>query len=608
MSAFLDLGWSVVLLPLALAVVVAFSGRLLGRLAPAVAIIAPLWVLAYGVLSLVDGVHGSSRAGSVEWLTPGGPGSLTVGWAVDGLTAVMLVVVGLVATLVVLFSVGYMHGEGGLPRYFAALCLFTAAMSMLVVADGFVGLFIGWELVGACSYLLIGFWFTRPAAANAAVKAFLTTRVGDVGLFLALALLWREVGDLSYAAVFAAAPSLPAATVTAASLLLLVGAVGKSAQFPLQIWLPDAMEGPTPVSALIHAATMVAAGVFLIARAWPLFSLSAAALTVTLAIGGLTAVGAAAAALAQTDIKKVLAYSTISQLGFMFAALGVGAWGAAVFHLVTHAVFKALLFLGSGSVIHGSGTQELEEMGGLFRKMPVTGATWLVGAGALAGLPPLAGFFSKDEILHDVAGAEPLWAIILFGASLMTAFYVARTTRLAFFDSYRGDGHPHEGGWSMRLPLIVLATLAVGVGFAGSWLAETVGAHHGTLDLAVAAGSTLLALIGLFAGWKAAGTHHPVFARPPFARLAPLMRAGWGADALVERVIIGPVAGFSRVLYGFVDRKVVDGIAEGAVPLARGLGRAFATLQSGDAQWYATMLGAGAVALLALVSYLGRGL
>jgi NADH-quinone oxidoreductase subunit L len=286
MSAFLDLGWSVVLLPLTLAVVVAFLGRSLGRLVPAVAIMAPLWVLAYGVLSLVDGVH-ASRAGSVEWLTTGGPASLTVGWAVDGLTAVMLVVVGLVAALVVLFSVGYMHGEGGLPRYFAALCLFTAAMSMLVVADGFVGLFIGWELVGACSYLLIGFWFTRPAAANAAVKAFLTTRVGDVGLLLALALLWREVGDLSYAAVFAAAPSLPIATVTAASLLLLVGAVGKSAQFPLQIWLPDAMEGPTPVSALIHAATMVAAGVFLIARAWPLFSLSAAALTVTLAIGGL---------------------------------------------------------------------------------------------------------------------------------------------------------------------------------------------------------------------------------------------------------------------------------------------------------------------------------
>ncbi|MBW6467782.1 MAG: NADH-quinone oxidoreductase subunit L [Coriobacteriia bacterium] len=608
MAAFLDLGWLVVLLPMLLAVVVALFGRVLGRFTPAVAILAPLWVLAYGVLSLVEGLHDAPRSGSVEWLTVGAADSLTVGWAVDGLTAVMLVVVGLVAALVVLFSVGYMHGENGLPRYFASLCLFTAAMSMLVVADGLVGLFIGWELVGACSYLLIGFWFTRPAAAKAAVKAFLTTRVGDVGLLLALALLWREVGDLSYAGLFAAAPSLAPATVTGASLLLLVGAIGKSAQFPLQIWLPDAMEGPTPVSALIHAATMVAAGVFLIARTWPLFSLSPDALAMTLAVGGLTAIGAAAAALVQTDIKKVLAYSTISQLGFMFAALGVGAWGAAVFHLVTHAAFKALLFLGSGSVIHGSGTQELEEMGGLFRKMPVTGVTWLIGAGALAGLPPLAGFFSKDEILHDVALAEPVWAILLFGASLMTAFYVARTTRLAFFDAYRGDGHPHEGGWSMRLPLIALATLAAAVGFAGAWLAETIGAHHGSLDLRVAAASTLLAVLGLLAGWKVAGAGHPGLKQPRLAALADLMRQGWGADRLVERVLLAPVASASQFLYRFVDRQAVDGIAEGTAPFARRVGRAFSSLQSGDAQWYATMLGAGAVALLAVVSYIGRGL
>ncbi|MBE0416470.1 MAG: NADH-quinone oxidoreductase subunit L [Coriobacteriia bacterium] len=608
MSGFLDSGWSVVMLPLALAVVVAVSGRLLGRLTPAVAIVAPVWVLAYGALSLVEGVHGSARADSVEWLTIGGAGGLTVGWAVDGLTAVMLVVVGLVAALVVMFSAGYMHGENGLPRYYAALCLFTAAMSMLVVADGLVGLFIGWELVGTCSYLLIGFWFTRPAAAKAAVKAFLTTRVGDVGLLLALALLWREVGDLSYSAVFAAAPSLAPGIVTAASLLLLVGAVGKSAQFPLQIWLPDAMEGPTTVSALIHAATMVAAGVFLVARAWPLFSLSSEALAVTLAIGGVTAVGAAAAALVQSDIKKVLAYSTISQLGFMFAALGVGAWGAAIFHLVTHAAFKALLFLGSGSVIHGSGTQELEEMGGLFRKMPVTGTTWLIGAGALAGLPPLAGFFSKDEILHDVAGAEPMWAAILFGASLMTAFYIARTTRLAFFDVYRGSGHPHEGGWSMRIPLIILAAFAGGLGFAAASVADVVGAHQGSLDLRIALASTLFAVAGLLAGWKVAGIDHPAFARPSFERLASLMRTGWGADTLVERAVLSPVIGVSRVLYDFVDRRVVDGIAEGAAPGARGLGRVFTSLQSGDAQWYATMLGAGAVALLALVSYVGRGL
>jgi NADH-quinone oxidoreductase subunit L len=608
MSVVLDYGWTLVLVPLALAALVALVGRFFGRLVPALAILAPSWVLIYGVLTLLEGTEGALRAGSVDWLTSVAEGGLTVGWAVDGLSAVMLVVVGLVAALVVMFSAGYMAGEGGLPRYYAALCLFTAAMSMLVIADGFLGLFIGWELVGACSYLLIGFWFTRPAAADAAVKAFLTTRVGDVGLLLALALLWRDVGDLSYDAVFAAAPELSAGIVTAASLLLLVGAIGKSAQFPLQIWLPDAMEGPTPVSALIHAATMVAAGVFLVARSWPLFSLSTDALAVTLAIGGVTAVGAAAAALAQSDIKKVLAYSTISQLGFMFAALGAGAWGAAMFHLVTHAAFKALLFLGSGSVIHGCGSQDLEEMGGLFKKMPITGLTWLIGAGALAGLPPLAGFFSKDEILHDVIGAGPAWAAILFGASLLTAFYIARATRLAFFDGYRGTGHPHEGGWSMRVPLIVLASLAATLGFGGAWLAETIGAHHGSLDVKVALASTVLAILGLLAGWKVAGVDHPAFTRAPGPRLAALMRSGWGADAFVRRTVLRPVAVASRALYTGVDRRVVDAVAEGSAVAARAVGKTLTSLQSGDVQWYATMLGAGAVALLALVSYIGRGL
>ena len=608
MGLLLEQGWTVVLVPLVLAAAVSLLGGWLGRSTPALAILGPGWVLAYGVLTLVDGVHGAVRAGSVDWLTAPGAGGLTVGWAIDGLSAVMLVVVGLVATLVVLFSVGYMAGESGLPRYYAALCLFAAAMSMLVIADGLLGLFIGWELVGACSYLLIGFWFTKPSAAKAAVKAFLTTRVGDVGLLLALAILWHRVGDLSYEAVFAAAPELPGSVATAASLLLLVGAIGKSAQFPLQIWLPDAMEGPTPVSALIHAATMVAAGVFLVARTWPLFSLSEEALLVTLALGGVTAVGAASAALVQSDIKKVLAYSTISQLGFMFAALGAGAWGAAVFHLVTHAAFKALLFLGSGSVIHACGTQELEEMGGLFKKMPITGFTWIIGGGALAGLPPLAGFFSKDEILHDVLGAAPVWAAILFGASLLTAFYVARVTRLAFFDAYRGSGHPHEGGWSMRAPLIVLASLAATLGLAGSWLAETYGAHHGSLDLTVAATSTVLAVIGLFAGWKVAGVDHPAFGRAPVPRVAALMRSGWGADVFVERAVLRPVVGVSNALYAVVDRRIVDPIAEGTAAVARGIGRVLTTLQSGDVQWYATMLGAGAVALLALVSYVGRGL
>ena len=608
MGVMLEYGWTVVLVPLVLALLVALTGRFLGRATPLLAVVGPLWVLVYGVSAVAEGTTGSpALAGSVEWLTASGPGGLSVGWAVDGLTALMLVVVGVVASLVVIFSAGYMAGEGGLPRYYAALCLFTAAMSLLVVADGFLGLFIGWELVGACSYLLIGFWFTRPSAAKAAVKAFLTTRVGDVGLLLALALLWLEVGDLSYSAVFAAVPGLAPGATTAISLLLLVGAIGKSAQFPLQIWLPDAMEGPTPVSALIHAATMVAAGVFLVARAWPLFEAAPDALLVTLAVGGVTAAGAAVAAAAQTDIKKVLAYSTISQLGFMFAALGAGAWGAAIFHLTTHAAFKALLFLGSGSVIHGCGSQELDEMGGLFKSMPVTGVTWLVGAGALAGVVPLAGFFSKDEVLHDVLGASPVWAVVLFAASGLTAAYVGRTTRLAFFDTYRGSGHPHEGGWSMRAPLIVLALPAAALGFAGGWIAKLVGAHHGELDFMVAGLSTVIALGGLFVGWRIAG-HHLAGRAPNAQRLLALMHSGWGMDTLVDRAVIRPTLAVSRGLYTFVDRAVVDRLAEGTASVARLSGRAFAGLQSGDTQWYAIMLGAGTVALLALVTYVGRGL
>lgn len=608
MTAMLDSGWTVVAVPLALALVVAVLGTVSIRATSFVAALAPAWVLAYGAASLANGIAAPAHAGSVTWLGSTASGRLSVGWAIDGLSAVMLVVVGLIALLVVVFSTGYMRAETGLPRYFAALCLFTAAMSMLVVADGFLGLFIGWELVGACSYLLIGFWFTKPSAAKAAVKAFLTTRVGDVGLFLALALLWREVGDLSYQAVFAAAHGLPMATITAASLLLLVGAIGKSAQFPLQIWLPDAMEGPTPVSALIHAATMVAAGVFLVARSWPLFSLSSTTLAVTLAVGGLTAIGAAAAASVQSDIKKVLAYSTISQLGFMFAALGVGAWGAAVFHLVTHAAFKALLFLGSGSVIHGSGTQELSEMGGLLKKMPVTGVTWLIGAGALAGLPPLAGFFSKDEVLHEVAMSQPLWSVLLFAASLLTAFYITRTTRSAFFDEYRGDAHPHESGWSMRLPLIVLASLALALGFGGGALAKWIASGHEALDIRVAVASTLLAVVGICGGWLLAPRMQGDLTQAPFGHLWALMKTGWGADAFVDQVVVRPVMALSRGLYLGVDRAVVDGVVEGTAGGTRRIGRLLTSLQSGDAQWYATMLGAGVVALLALVSYIGRGL
>ncbi len=608
MADIVTYGWSVVAVPLVVAVLAATLGRALGTRVALLAALAPAWVLAVGVAAsarVLGGEEGVLASGSVEWLGAG----LTAGWAIDGLTALMLVVVGLVALLVVVFSHGYLCADEALPRYFGALALFTAAMSTLVIADGFLGLFIGWELVGVCSYLLIGFWFTKPEASAAAVKAFLTTRVGDVGLLLALALLWREVGDLSYAAVFAAVPQLNAATVSAVAVLLLVGAAGKSAQFPLHIWLPDAMEGPTPVSALIHAATMVAAGVFLLARAWPIVGASADAQMLILVIGGFTALAAAGAAGAQRDIKAVLAYSTISQLGFMFAAIGAGAWVVAMFHLVTHAAFKALLFLGAGSVIHATGSQRLEAMGGLARKMPLTTTTWLIGAGALAGIPPLAGFFSKDEVLHAVVGADLGWGVMLFAASALTAFYVARTTVLVFFGSYRGAGEPHEGGWDLRVPLVVLAVAAAGLGFAGGPISELAGGHHGEIDLLVASIATALAILGIAVGALSAWRPKHGADVTKLAFVGPLRwaRNGWGFDEIVALFITRPACVTARAFDRIVDRGLIDRAVDGVGAFARLVGRGYSALQGGDTQWYATMLGAGTVALLALVAYLGRG-
>ncbi len=608
MTGIATYGWSVVAVPLVIAVLAATAGRVLGTRVAALAALAPAWVFAVGVAAsarVLAGEEGAIASGSVEWLGAG----LTVGWAIDGLTALMLLVVGLVAFLVVVFSRGYLGPGEALPRYFAVLALFTGAMSALLVADGFLGLFIGWELVGVCSYLLIGYWFTRPEASTAAVKAFLTTRVGDMGLLLALALLWREVGDLSYTAVFAAVPGMEASTVSTIGLLLLVGAVGKSAQFPLHIWLPDAMEGPTPVSALIHAATMVAAGVFLLARAWPVVGASADVQTIILVLGGFTAIAAAGSAGAQRDIKKVLAYSTISQLGFMFAAIGAGAWVVAMFHLVTHAAFKALLFLGAGSVIHATGTQRLDAMGGLLKKMPLTAGTWFVGAAALAGIPPLSGFFSKDEVLHTVVGADLGWGVMLFAASTLTAFYITRTTVLVFFGSYRGEGVPHEGGWDLRVPLVVLAAFAAALGFAGGPIAELAGGHHGEIDVLVASIATALAVLGIAVGAVSGIRPKQGADVTKLAFVGPLRwaRNGWGFDEIVRQTVTRPACATARVLDRVVDRGVVDRSVEGVGALARLVGRGYSALQSGDTQWYTTLLGAGTVALLALVAYLGRG-
>lgn len=597
--------WTVIAVPVVIAAVIAVGGARAVRFTRWLALTGPAVSILVGVRYLEGDRTSPAVVQAIRWL-PGSPDGLAVGVTVDALAAVMLLVVGVIAAMVIVFSVGYMSGESGLARYYALLSAFTGAMSGLVVSSSLLGLFAAWELVGACSYLLIGFWFTKPEAARAAMKAFLVTRLGDVGLLLALAVLLHEVGTLDIGAVLAAAPELDPSTVALVAALLFVGAAGKSAQFPLHVWLPDAMEGPTPVSALIHAATMVAAGVFLVARMWPLFDLAEGVRTAIVIVGATTALGSATVAATQTDIKRVLAYSTVSQLGFMFTALGAGAWVAASFHLVTHAGFKALLFLASGSVIHGSGTQDLREMGGLGRTMPVTAVAWAVGAAALAGLPPLSGFFSKDPLLEGVWESAPVAAVALFAASAVTAFYAMRATRLAFGGRPGMERHAHESPLSMLLPLMVLAAVAAALG-AALWAFGALFGGHAGISAPVAGLSTALALGGGFVAWRLYGPGADGDARVA-AHLGPLWNGAsraYGIDALGMR-FASWCQRASEQAYAVFDRRIVDGVVQG---VARGVGRIGAELnelQSGDGSLYAALVGAGAVLLVALSLWAGR--
>src|SRR5216110_336689 len=503
---------------------------------------------------------------------------------VDPLTGVMLLVVTGVGALIHLYSAGYMHDDAGYARYFAYLNLFVFSMVMLVLAGDFLVLYVFWEAVGLCSYLLIGFWYTRPAAAQAGKKAFIVNRVGDVGFGLGVMWLWTALGTLDYIAVFRDAETLSPATATGIALLLFMGACGKSAQLPLHTWLPDAMEGPTPVSALIHAATMVTAGVYMVARSHALFERSGVALDVVAWVGVATALYAATVGLVQPDIKRVLAYSTVSQLGYMFAAIGLGAYAAGIFHLVTHAFFKALLFLGAGSVIHGmGGEQDLRKMGGLRRELPLTYWTFLVGALAIAGVPGLAGFFSKDEILAAAfhSGHLVVWGLLLLGAFL-TAFYTSRLLFLAFYSDPRmsreAAHHVHESPSVMTLPLWVLAIFTVVAGLAvgipserGTRLArflEPVFPLHGeSPDGSIAYTLLILSVIVVAAGFAVAWFVYlasPVRAdtigRPRTAFGALLLNAYY-VDRLYDAIIVRPLFGLATFLaerfdLGGIDRAV----------------------------------------------------
>ncbi len=595
-----------VLVPLLASAAVGVFGRRSMQLSCWGALAGSVSVLAVGVACVLE--PAGRRSVSLGWLASSS-GELTIGWHADGLAAIMLVVVGVVASAVVVFSLGYMRRDPDPGRYFALIALFTASMSALVLADSLVTLFVGWELVGACSYLLIGFWYDKPSAADAARKAFIVTRVGDAGFMLGLAVLWGATGTLAIPEVLGRVAALPASTATVAALLLFAGAAGKSAQFPLHVWLPDAMEGPTPVSALIHAATMVAAGVFLVARMWPLFAASPAALQVVLVIGCVTALGAATIAVTQTDIKKVLAYSTISQLGFMFAALGSGAWVAAVFHLVTHAAFKSLLFLASGSVIHGSGTQDLRDMGGLWRKMPLTAGTWMVGVLALAGIPPLAGFFSKDAVIGAVMQRSVPAGAALVAASLLTGLYAFRATQLAFFGRWRGDVQDvAESPAVMTAPLLALAVAAAASGAAAGPVSRLLGAEAEPLSIPIAVMSVVAALIGCLIGSGVWGRDAGVENALPrwLERWWMAARSGYGIDDLYRRVVVRPVIGVAAISYVLVERVIIDGIVEGIGRATRRLGHGAAELQNGDPQRYAAWIAVGAIAAVAVTVWLGR--
>ncbi|HEX6167096.1 MAG TPA: NADH-quinone oxidoreductase subunit L [Acidimicrobiales bacterium] len=551
-----------------------------------------------------------------EWI-PVGDLQVDVGFLADPLSITMALFITGVGTLIHLYSIGYMHGDRDFSKFFVYMNLFVFSMLLLVLGSNMLITFIGWEGVGLCSYLLISFWFTDDANASAGKKAFITNRIGDWGFLVAIFLAFASLGTVDYAEVAEGAGGLAAVTATAIGLLLFVGAVGKSAQIPLYLWLPDAMVGPTPVSALIHAATMVTGGVFLMTRVNPILAAGYDwAPDVIAWVGVVTAFVAATIAVAQKDIKKVLAYSTISQLGYMFLAVGVGAYVAAIFHMVTHAFFKALLFLGAGSVIHGlHDEQDMRRMGGLRRWMPVTAATFIVGWLAIAGVPPFSGFFSKDEILLFAWGSggvqgRLLWAIGLVTA-LLTAFYMSRQVFMVFFGEPRWDrerAEPHESPWLMTLPLVVLAVLAavaevINLPFTPDlkvlehWLEPVIGANEAHIDVATGTkvGLAVAAIAVALAGIAGAAL---VYLRRRVRAVEPgVLAHAWYYDESVTRFVGGPgTKGFEAVAW--FDRNVVDGAVNGVAALVRGSGRGLRRVQSGFVRSYALGISAGVVVVL----------
>jgi NADH-quinone oxidoreductase subunit L len=618
----------VILAPLLGAIVLHFVGRRLGEpLAGwlATAAIGASFVL--GLVASIEFVRGTAaHADHImlwEWM-PAIGASFEIQW--DPLSALMTLIVTGVGTLIHIFAIGYMHGDERFARFFTYLNLFAASMLALVLAGNFAMLFLGWELVGLCSYLLISFWYTKPSAAAAGKKAFIVNRIGDLGFMIGLMLVFVHFGTLSFEGIFERAGEvLTTGTATAIGLLFLIGAAGKSAQIPLYVWLPDAMEGPTPVSALIHAATMVTAGVYVVARSAAIFQEAPAAGMAVATIGALTALWAASIALAQTDIKRVLAYSTVSQLGFMFLAVGLGGYVAGIFHLMTHAFFKALLFLGAGSVIHGMGDeQDMTKMGGLRQHMPVTAATMGVATLAIAGFPLLSGFWSKDEILaltFAAGGFASVLYVIGLVTAMLTAFYMTRQWVMVFLGDARWDEgvHPHESPRVMTAPLVVLAVLSVGAGLINTPF--RLGLEH-FLEPAFEGISQahppegiwmflLLAAVSVGAGLVGIAMGAFVYTRPRevWTRFqegfGPLWQA-WGdayrVDDLYGATIVTPGRKLSEAAAFRFDLPVIDGLVNGVGRFFRETGGRARVVQTGYVRNYgAAFVGGLLVAVIWLL-------
>ena len=606
--------WLIPILPLAGFLINGIFGRrfsksLVNTVAIGSVVLSFLWVLK--TIFAMGDLNTSIEEHYFTWIQSG---TIDIGcdFLVDRLTIVMLLVVTGIGSLIHVYSIGYMSHEGGYYRFFAYMNLFMFFMLVLVLGANFLLLFVGWEGVGLCSYLLIGFYFDKKFATDAGNKAFIVNRIGDFGFSLAMFYIFKNFGSLDFDKVFHQAASAPEWVLTTIGLLLMVGACGKSAQIPLYVWLPDAMAGPTPVSALIHAATMVTAGVYMTARSWVIFTHAPGAMDVIAIVGILTAFLAATIGLAQNDIKKVFAYSTVSQLGYMFVGIGSGAFSAGVYHLVTHAFFKALLFLGAGSVIHAlSGEQDLRNMGGLRKKIPITFWTMVCAWVAISGVPPFSGFFSKDAILLAAYQHSPAIYWIGVVTAGMTAFYVSRAMFMTFFGSYRGKAHPHESPAVMWVPLAVLAALSL----AGGWLFPIPAFLKAMFPAFEEAENHMLMYISVLAGFGGIGLAYLMYLRKPgmadslaqtFKAPYQLIYNKYFVDEIYSATVVRPLIGGSRmVLWKGVDAGLIDGIVNGVGARCRDVGSVLRLLQSGNIRSYATWVLFGSVALIVAMGLLG---